>query len=327
MVSYPPNSLYDPGTFKRWFSGPLGWATGVRCYFNSALSTESVSTSSNATLTIYLRLHLVQRNKDSGIPLKTEDNKDLPLRDWNDADGEFAKFKDAAKREAEKFWNATGFCLLLPNDYRGLDWPHSQPMVHPNVDCRFQIVWANGPRDAHAAIDCFRPDVDNPILSPLRSNVGSGKGQFSVFDTALHNSDLTRACEKKEFVLTGTGLEMEYRTIQAKCVVPRMTLPHEIGHLLGLPHVGQFRKDPDCVKAIGRDPVHGNGDHSCYTGPGPNDAENVMGQGMQLADWNAMPWERRADRAEERAPAGAPPVRRAGGWPRPGLRAPDAERE
>ena len=288
MIYYPPNSTYDPGVFKGTFSGPLGWPMGVDCRFDSSLSTDSVSGSSNATLTLDLKLLLNPRDRNSGIPLKTEDGKDFPVRDWDVTTHEFAKFRDAVKAEAEKFWNATGFCLTVPSDYRGLDWPANRPSLHPNVDCRFTLSFARGQGDAHAVIDCFRPDYDDAKLNDFRSNAGSGRGQFTSFDTAMRNTLLTKACEKRDFVFTGTDLNMEYQTIQAKCVVQQMTLPHEVGHLLGLPHVGIVHKNPDCLASLATKP---NGsDHSCYTGPQPNDATNVMGGGMDLDTWNAMPW-------------------------------------
>jgi hypothetical protein len=65
---------------------------------------------------------------------------------------------------------------------------------------------------------------------------------------------------------------------------------HEVGHLIGLPHVGDFRNHHSCRKAIQDDPKGGANHNSCYEGPSHADTENIMGSGDLRATWNAMPW-------------------------------------
>src|SRR5690606_11070857 len=69
----------------------------------------------------------------------------------------------------------------------------------------------------------------------------------------------------------------------------QITAVHEVGHLLGLPHPGVFRKSKECLEASGGD----SGAPTCYKGSNAYDHANVMGHGMELALWNAMPWWRR----------------------------------
>src|SRR5262249_2840053 len=72
-----------------WVSGS-GWPTGVPCYYNSELSTESVSPGTNAILTIKLRLWLEQRDKRHLHEVRWVPQVDDLLSDWHP--GEFAEF-------------------------------------------------------------------------------------------------------------------------------------------------------------------------------------------------------------------------------------------
>lgn len=81
----------------------------------------------------------------------------------------------------------------------------------------------------------------------------------------------------------------------------RSTIAHEVGHALGLPHVGVTRNAPRCRLAILADrPVpdaaafpailHG-ASHACYGHAAPvSQGANVMGYGRQLDAVNAQPW-------------------------------------
>jgi hypothetical protein len=264
----------------------MSW--GTPCEFNSGLSTKSVSSSKNAELTIYLRLFLIKRGKGT-VPDADASGHTFRTRDW--APLEFETFRQEVKTQAERFWNQTDFCIVPPSDYRGLDWPHNNPQYRPNVDCRFEIVWASHPNDAHAVIDCYRPDSsDRP---DYRSNAGSGGGSWTSFDTRLPQGvqAFPSVCDNRVF--TGWADDARifplYRTIRND---PQITVDHEVGHLIGLPHVGAFRKNPDCLKAIQADPANGSGAQACYDAGNPDDCWNIMGRGMNLALWNALPWAR-----------------------------------
>jgi hypothetical protein len=292
-VFYMPSTMPEPGVFKSWVAGPE--RTGQRpAYFNSSLSTAAVTGGSNATLTIYLRLHLVKRNsKDAPAP-KTRDGRDIELVDWDDTTDQFGAFKRGAKTAAEAFWNNAKFCLVPPADYRGLDWPPSNPTVRPNIDCHFEIVWAGGPLDAHAVIECFRPK----IAGSFRSNAGgsydgAGQGQWSSFDLEAKTSDaripMAATCEQDvgDPLARGGQVHQSYRCDKWPA---QEAVCHEVGHLLGLDHVGQFFKMPGCMNAIQADPANGSGSMSCYEGPTGDDTENIMGAGLKVALWNILPW-------------------------------------
>jgi hypothetical protein len=207
---------------------------------------------------------------------------------------DFAEFTRKVKEQAEKFWDNTNFCLVPPPDYRGLDYPLGTPTVRPNIDCRFKIVWASGPHDANAVIDCFCP-IRPRRFRPFVKGTGevAMSGQWTCYDLVAFPGDFFIPNGKECTVDVGDPLgNMTTKTIRCDKELAHEAVCHEVGHLLGLSHVGKFFKVPACVAEI---KSSGNsGASPCYRGPTDADTENIMGAGDKLAIWNIMPWASRA---------------------------------
>jgi hypothetical protein len=112
MAGYLPNGYCKPGNFKVWLSRPA--ETGRDAYFNSSLSTVKAGANSNATLTIYLRVLLQEKDKDS-LPPVDGNKKKFPLRNWNEA--EFGNYQREVKRLADEYWGGLPsspprFCIV-----------------------------------------------------------------------------------------------------------------------------------------------------------------------------------------------------------------------
>lgn len=277
-----------PKSFKPWVSGDANWGP-LGCYFNSALSKANVTPGSNATLTIYLRLQLIERNaKDVNQLRKTPPAPDL-LRDW--PPGQFRLFKEAVKSKSEGFWDKR-FCLVNQADVSTLDVKLGSTTIRPNVDCRFEVVWAESTASAHQVINCFYPSPSKEISKHVNpSSDGVGVGQFSV--DLVENSPNSLPDANKCLKVLGDPLKPgELKTEYVSCPMnfDHLGVAHEIGHLLGLPHVGIARRSHACLQAMQDNPEVGGNARVCYIGDNSKDASNIMGIGNQVAGWNAMPW-------------------------------------
>jgi hypothetical protein len=63
---------------------------------------------------------------------------------------------------------------------------------------------------------------------------------------------------------------------------------HEIGHLLGLHHIGGVVQVKDCIMATETESAV----NACYgaTDTEPSFANNIMGLGMTVTEHNSLPW-------------------------------------
>lgn len=296
---------------------PSPWLTGTTMvsqfvgpvYYNSALSLDGASATDNAKLTIYLRVlqkpweakgAKSAKLPDAANPGKLRDAKVVEVPDPNNksamrqvevADwpggGAFIKYAEWVKKVAQDFWDNTNLCLIPPADYDGLKWPAKGPTHKLNVDCRFEIVDANGMSDAHLVLyHMFLPTAGlDPFAmrSYIDSNpVSQGGPSVGVLDTG----DAPFVPVMSDDVgITGP-----------KVVVGKShVIWHEFGHALGLPHVGIAARHAPCMKAIAnKDQTEA--DNVCYKGPTPEDSLNVMGLGDKISTRNSIPWLLRAPR-------------------------------
>lgn len=286
--------------FTRWLSGTtVVHASMGPAYYNTALTMDDASATQNAKLTIYLRvlmvpaplqMHPLADVPDPSAPGGTRkarveyvpvDDKNtvfrtVKLREWDARTGEFDRFRDAVEAQANTFWDNTQLCLIPPADYRGLDWPAQRPTHKLNVDCRFEVVRANSLKDAHRVIYCKCVDEPHDVFT-LRSNMGTSYG---VLDSGDLNGNYVWS---NQLGVGGTPAPVWV----SYCV------PHEVGHALGMPHVGVQSGQRACLDAMAGKATD-MGPTQCYLGATPVDSLNVMGLGTLIAPWNGLPWLLRA---------------------------------
>ena len=174
-------------------------------------------------------------------------------------------------------WN-NKFWLIPPNNYSELDWPLNARQgrnYRPNVKCQLFVQKWLSPGLANKTIR---------VAKLAESHVG---------DNGTFRSD----------AVTYDSLDGVAHTFQIPdnggtiLNIVHYTIPHEIGHALGQPHIGQLRRTTACMAAIaGPTPgdsttVGGSNSHRCYGwGEPPSIAENIMGYGLRYEDVNAQPW-------------------------------------
>jgi hypothetical protein len=272
-------------------------ATIGPAYFNSAFSFQGSGPSQNAKLTIYLRVWLE--------PLTTTWNTVysrgatvwdywtstwVPLQGW--PAGVFPAFKNWFKMEADSFWGNhdtlwgnSGMVLMPLTARAGLDWPlGTRPTHRLNVDCDFEIVWANGPGDAHVVYYCayLVPNPVNPVPTGPRICVFTWPGR----STNAYPGLLTYECA---FPTTATNL-----MLPSGPKVPPLTgyvIPHEVGHAIGLPHIGVAQGRRSCLRSLSTPgAINASNIGPCATGETVDDINNIMGYGHGVTFVNAVPW-------------------------------------
>jgi hypothetical protein len=271
------------GQLVDWMSGStkvnedIGFAR-----FNSGLTFTRASASTNAELTIWLRvlflpatlaLHQKEVEMDNLDGTKTK----VGIRQWKsdkEDPNEFQRFVDAVTALAHAVWDNTGLCLIPPKDYQPLHWPPHKPTHQLNIDCRFQLVTATSRGDAHDVIQCTRIDETSKEQF-IRSwmNPGTRQGAFD-------SGDIPAVMLSKNPMGIGSVAYTTYKN----------TIPHEIGHAIGLPHIGVLTNFRGCLEAAKADPTQGTNVSMCYKGPAPEDTDNVMGTGWKVSLHNCLPW-------------------------------------
>ena len=226
----------------------------------------------NHVLKIYLGLCLQRVSTPPGTFNDFNGNV-FNIRDWTE--GEWHQFRSQIFSQSD-LWNDR-FWLIPPANFNSLDI-QTQPgrvRYRPNIKCElFVQVWLS-PANANKTIRVAR------LADGLT-------GDSSLFRSDAVTYDSLDGVAHVFHIPDNTGAVMN---------IHHYTIPHEIGHALGQPHIGVLRRTAACTTAIaGATPgddttVGGSNSHRCYGyGEAPNIAENIMGYGLRFDDVNAKPW-------------------------------------
>lgn len=247
--------------------------------FDSELNTSMVNETTNAELTIKLRVWLEQINpRQVQLPLFMDflgpiqlpldvknDSDDVPwvIRQWQPK--EWFSFTNEYIRDGQRFWNGR-FWLRTPDDFDELDVPKGHPYCRPNIWCRFNLTLARSPADAHTSISVVQLVANEKQGHDFRSTAVL----YSKFDL------------KSDFSQDHSGKWHRQRTFI-----------HELGHSMGLPHIGVMTNAPSCTAAVADPKKDGTNSSECYDGANSEEADNVMGRGMKMTAIDALPWRKR----------------------------------
>jgi len=244
------NVVFKYGTLIRM--GAKSYSGGK---WDADLKEEVRNAHTNADLCIQIRVHFAKIDPASGrtgLYGDWDDKPDHPskrrIQKW--APNEFEHFTGRLVREAQHFWNGV-FWLQTPVRYTDLNWPDEKPTHRCNLYCRFELKKAHTDADAHYTIAVVR-----------------------VQDSDVFRSDAKLYSQKD---------------INSEQLIPHSTVKfwthfHEVGHLLGLGHIGY----------AGHHNLHNDGSDRAY-GVSQQEMRDVMGKGHIRHPWHASPWQEAAE--------------------------------
>ena len=208
----------------------------------------------NAYLTIFIRIYFAKidpagatgTHGDADDTSTTPSKK--PIQKWKA--GEFERYVRNLTGGAQRFWDGY-FWLKTPKSYDGLNFSaNGRPAYRGNIYCKFDLAAVSQAADAHYTIAVVRAQDG--------ANFRSNAVLYSQND------------------------------IKSEHMIPRSTVKfwthfHEVGHLIGLGHVGTG----------GATNVHNDNSPTAY-GVTAREMHDVMGRGHSRHDWHATPWQEAA---------------------------------
>jgi len=235
----------------------------------------------NHSLKIFLRINLKQvNNQTTALDSK---KRSFPVKNWTPE--EWYDFTTQFERQSN-LWN-NRFWLIPPKYFSLMDVEFGGRKMRPNMHCRLITEVTNSPSNGHRTIDVVNLDVDS-IKKQRGINPGSG-----TFKSNAHHLDSLDIKPRNVSYEDDQGVEHTIKN--------RYTIAHELGHAIGLKHIGVLKSTEQCTFAISLK-KHGIKNVSSHLARGSNAevcygeydslglAENIMGLGTKFEEINAQPW-------------------------------------
>lgn len=236
---------------------------------DSELDLTKTSAQSNGSFVLILRIAFVQPSIAAGQKLKDGDDEDFTFLGRMPE----ARFNEMAKKLAaqltafwkEKMWLETPANLGL-FDIPGEGGRFYRPNLHCGFRCEAVSGTATGVGAAHATVEIVHVQEPN-----------NKKHSFRIFD--------------KRWPLSRLGTVTVGFPEVSKQTFRQFTPAHEVGHLLGLDHIGELVGDGECTTKKAASSSGGN--HAmCYLAPSSAAwaKHNIMGMGNHVHAVNGGPW-------------------------------------
>lgn len=253
--------------------------------FDSCLFLSRLSANQNYDLTITLRIYLNKVNPTAAAEYVDYQGTRFRVGNWPDA--EWNDISSVFQYYGEEWWD-NKFWLRTPRDIDtrlpivGVDsdmanppvysvWrPETCPEIFPHVNCRFNLEQVDSRGAAHCTINMryFTEVFVNDTWR--RTNPEFANPRSSAVD--MDYDDIF-------------GTTTEYEGV----ILRNLTIPHEIGHLMGLQHSGIVRREAACLAEISRSGSAGGNHDLCY-GSTLESRRDIMGAGEDLSWYDALPW-------------------------------------
>jgi hypothetical protein len=221
--------------------------------WNSDLADYVRNGSTNADLSIYIDVYFkkIDPAGNAGLYGDSDDTPTSPskrkIQRWKP--GEFERYTQRLISQAQRYWTGK-FWLKTPKKYKELDWPDKNPTHRCNLYCKFELNQA----------------------------YSEGAAQYTIAVVRVKDSEVFRS----------DSVLYSQKDIESESLIPSSTTKfwthfHEVGHLLGLGHVGHG----------GTTNVSNDNSPQAY-GVTKAEMEDVMGMGSRRHLWHARPWQEAA---------------------------------
>jgi hypothetical protein len=285
--SIPSKPDFQRGIFLEVISAPKNSAENT---FNSSLLIKT-NGHDNHTLTLDLKIFLrpVSAHGVKNLPYVDASNHLFFINDWKPH--EWALFQRAFHNET-LFWNDR-FWLIPPDSFSSLDVKIGARTVRPNIYCHLFVEILSSAAGAHETIDVVNLDK---ITAAAITGVRVRDLDSATFQSDSRQYDSLDLKPRYDWVPDDAG---HFHRLK------HLTIVHEIGHALGLPHIGVSHHDPLCEVALALLKTPGvnlgtpamanfaggtNSDVCTGTLAPPSRAANVMAHGLEFDETNAQPW-------------------------------------